>query len=130
MAEIREKRLDEDRWRSMISKIKEKHGEIPIFALIEWSYPAAPLARDIPLGVFSQYLSREEQRELIRSLDKFFKEKGIIFIYPVHGGFIGRDASKLAFSSYYKYDALAPEFQTYEQIKELIKNSQILCIYL
>jgi len=122
VAEIREKRLDEDRWRRMISKIKEKHGEIPIFALIEWSYPAAPLARDIPLGVFSQHLSREEQRELIRSLDKFFKEKGIIFIYPVHGGFIGRDATKLAFSSYYKYDALAPEFQTYEQIKELIKK--------
>ena len=122
VAEIREKRLDEDRWTRMISKIKEKYGEIPIFALIEWSYPAAPFARDIPLGVFSQQLNKEEQRELIRSLDEFFKEKGIIFIYPVHGGFIGRDAVKLAFSKYYKYDALAPEFQTYEQIKELVKK--------
>ncbi|HDM89343.1 MAG TPA: hypothetical protein ENG65_05060 [Candidatus Bathyarchaeota archaeon] len=122
VSEIREKRLDEDRWTSMISKIKEKYGEIPVFALIEWSYPAAPFARDIPLGVFSQQLNREEQRELIRRLDEFYKEKGIIFIYPVHGGFIGRDASKLAFSKYYKYDALAPEFQTYEQIKELVKK--------
>jgi len=122
VSEIREKRLDEDRWTRMISKIKEKYGEIPVFALIEWSYPAAPFARDIPLGVFSQQLNREEQRELIRRLDEFYKEKGIIFIYPVHGGFIGRDASKLAFSKYYKYDALAPEFQTYEQIKELVKK--------
>ena len=122
VSEIREKRLDEDRWTRMISKIKEKYGEIPVFALIEWSYPAAPFARDIPLGVFSQQLNREEQRELIRRLDEFYKEKGIIFIYPVHGGFIGRDAVKLAFSKYYKYDALAPEFQTYEQIKELVKK--------
>ena len=75
VAEIKEKRPDEDRWTRMISKIKEKYGEILIFALIEWSYPAAPLAQDIPLGVFSQQLSREEQRELIRSLDEFFKEK-------------------------------------------------------
>jgi len=48
-----------------------------------------------------------------------------MFIYPVHGGFIGRDAVKLAFGSYYKYDALAPEFQTYEQIKELVKEQPI-----
>ena len=80
---------------------------------------------DTPLGVFSQELTPEEQREVLWNFDEFFSEKGTIFAYPVHGGYMGRDATKLSFGKYYKYDALAPEFETYETIKQLAQGKAL-----
>ncbi len=71
---------------------------------------------------FSQELSREEAREFLRKADEFFSEKGIIFIFPVHGGDMGRlgvEVKKLSYGRFNWYDSIAPEFQTFETIKEL-----------
>jgi len=116
--EVKNKRLNEEEWKEKIRLTKEIYGqEIPIIAFIDWSF-----TRDTPLGVFSQTLTKEEANEALRNFDKFFTENGIIFAYPVHGGFMGRDATILAFGKSYKYDSLAPEFQTYETIKELAQE--------
>lgn len=115
--EVKEKRLNETKWIEKINQIRKKYDEVPIISFIDWAFTA-----DTPLGVFSQTLTKEEQKETLRSFDEFFKEKGIIFAYPVHGGYMGRDATELAFGKDYKYDALAPEFDTYETIRELAKK--------
>ena len=73
------------------------------------------------MGVYSQELSKEEQREFLKIADEFFSRKGIIFVYPVHGGFMGQDAKILSFGKLKTYDSLAPEFETYETIKSLLK---------
>ena len=40
-------------------------------------------------------------------------------MYPIHGGWMGNNATILAFDSFKVYDALAPEFNTYGTIVEL-----------
>lgn len=117
--EVRKERLDEGKWMAKINKIREKYGNVPIIAFIDWAFTA-----DTPLGVFSQELTKEEQGQVLQSFDKFFVENEIIFAYPVHGGYMGRDATKLSFGKYYKYDALAPEFETYEIIKKLARGKK------
>jgi len=74
-------------------------------------------------------LSKEEQREFLKIADEFFSRKGIIFVYPVHGGFMGQDAKILSFGKLKTYDSLAPEFETYETIKELAqsKKTELIC---
>jgi hypothetical protein len=115
--EILNKRLDENRWKRYIKKIREKFGSIPIFAFIDWASTTKT-----PLGAFSQKLSKEEQRELLEYMDEFFKKLGIVFVYPVHGGWMGNDATMLSFGKWRSYDSLAPEFKTYETIKKLTRN--------
>jgi hypothetical protein len=48
-----------------------------------------------------------------------FSKKRIIFVYPVHGGWMGDKAEIRSYGKSRVYDSLAPEFQTYETIKEL-----------
>ena len=107
--EIANRRLDTAKW-DHISKLKDR----PMFVFIDFGL------RTLPLYVFSQNLSVEEQRELLREFDMFFEERGMTFVYPLHA-LIARagDVEKLAFGKYPIYDALAPEFQTYDVIKEL-----------
>lgn len=114
---MRQKRIDETKWKGRIGKIRESYGNVPIIAFIDWTFTA-----DTPLEAFSQTLSKEEQREALMNFDEFFAENGIIFAYSVHGGYMGRDATKLAFDRYYKYDSLALEFDTYETIRKLAQN--------
>jgi len=113
--EILDKTLDSEKW----SMIKEKAGDIPIFAFIDWS-----MRDDNPLAVFSQKLTPREQGQFLRTADEFFQKKEINFIYPIHGGWMGNNAKILSFSKEFPpgfrvYDSLAPEFGTYETIKEL-----------
>jgi hypothetical protein len=116
--EIKNKKLNETAWKEKIKLTKQIYGDdIVIIAFIDWAFTA-----DTPLGVFSQVLNKEEQREALINFDKFFKENGILFAYPVHGGFMGRNATILAFGKYYKYDSLAPEFETCNTIKELAQG--------
>ena len=80
-----------------------------------------------PLYVFSQELSKKEAKEFLRKADKFFSQKGIIFIYPLHGGDMGRKKmriKKLSYSKFNWYDSLAPEFETYEMIKKLAQSKK------
>lgn len=103
-------------WEELVNLAKERLG-IPIFAMIDYGGPGRT-----DLYVFSQELSREEAREFLRKADEFFSEKGIIFIFPVHGGDMGRlgvEVKKLSYGRFNWYDSIAPEFQTFETIKEL-----------
>ncbi|MBU4246027.1 MAG: hypothetical protein KKE71_03200, partial [Nanoarchaeota archaeon] len=59
------------------------------------------------------------QSGLLQTLDDSFAKNGVNFIYPLHGGYMGPSAKRLAFGKYRNYDSLAPEFNTYETIKEL-----------
>ena len=115
--EVRNLTLDEKRWDDIVSKIKERLPDAKILAMIDWAGTT-----NTPLGVFSQELSKEEQREFLRKADEFFSKKGIIFVYPVHGGFMGQDAKILSFGKLKTYDALAPEFDTYATIKKLAQK--------
>jgi len=117
--EVREMKFDEERWDEMIGAIKEKFGEIPIIAFIDWAS-----TKNTPLGQFSQVLTKEQQNEFLRIADEFFSKKGIIFAYPIHGGWMGNDAEILSFGISKVYDALAPEFQTYNTIKELAREEE------
>jgi len=112
--------FNEELWDELVEKIKKEYG-IPIFARIDYG----GLGRT-PLYVFSQELSKKEQREFLRKADEFFSKKGIIFIYPVHGGDMGRRSlvKRLSYSRFNWYDSLAPEFETYEIIRELIQKSK------
>ncbi|RLF18077.1 MAG: hypothetical protein DRN06_02420 [Thermoprotei archaeon] len=108
--EIMRHKLDEKKWNDIV----RLRGNITTFAFLDYGN-----SENFPLFIFSQRLSTEEQKELMKEMDKFFQEHGIIFVYPLHGGFIGKGAEKLAFGKYHVYDSLAPEFQTYDAIKEL-----------
>lgn len=105
--------LDDERWES----IKEKFNGTLIIAFIDWNGGG-----DSPLGVFSQNLTPQQQRDFLVEADAFFAKKGIIFAYPVHGGTFPQSSKRLSFGKYGIYDSLAPEFQTYGTIKVLAQN--------
>jgi len=79
--------FNEKLWDSLVKKIKKAYG-IPIFARIDYSGPSRT-----QLYVFSQELSKDEAREFLRKADEFFSKMEIIFIYPIHGGDVGRGGS-------------------------------------
>lgn len=116
--EVLDKKLDNTRWEKEISVTKKIFGGTPVFAFIDWAFDESQTV------AFSQKLSKEEQREVLRTFDESFAGMGINFIYPVHGGYLGRGeiTTKLAFGKYRIYDSLAPEFETYETIKELAQK--------
>jgi len=118
--EVLNKQLDKAKWQKIVSAIKEKYGNIPIFAFIDWAFDNSQMV------MFSQRLTKEEQREVLRKFDESFTEMGINFAYPVHGGYLGRGeiTTRLAFGKYRFYDALAPEFETYETIRELAQGKK------
>jgi len=106
-------------WDKRISDIRSKLGDIPIFALLDWAS-----GTETGLGVFSQRLTSDQQRKFLRRADKFLQKRGIIFVYPVHGGYMGKNAEILSFGKFPIYDSLAPEFQTYKTIKELAQEKR------
>ncbi len=115
--EVRSLDLDEERWNKMVEIIRGKLGDIPIFAIFDYGLDNSPLA------VFSQELSKSQARNFLRIADEFLQEKGIILVYPIHGGNMGvKDVRKLSYGKYNWYDSLAPEFQTYETIRELARE--------
>lgn len=114
--EIEGKKLSESY--EKIANIRKIYGNTPVFAFIDWGIDPSPTT------VFSQTLSKEEQREVLKTLDEAFAKKGVNFIYPLHGGYLELSAKKLAFGKYRNYDSLAPEFDTYDTIKELANNKK------
>ncbi len=112
--EVMNQTFNEISWNWTISSVREKNGDIPIIAFIDWSDTS-----NTPLGAFSQNLSKENQSSFLRVADAFFQKKGVIFAYPMHGGYLGSDAQVLSFGRYPFYDALAPESDTYGTIRDL-----------
>jgi hypothetical protein len=115
--EVRELSLDGEGWDERLAAIRRVHGDIPILAFIDWASTTGT-----PLGQFSQVLSPEEQREFLRLAGAFLSARGVVFVYPVHGGWMGNDAEILSFGVSRVYDSLAPEFRTYGTIVELARG--------
>jgi len=124
--EVANKTLWEERWDTFFSKVKNRMGN-NILVLV-FMDEAAVRWQDQPLGIFSQQLSKQEQKEYLRKADAFFSEKRkernlpIVFVYPLHGGWMGNNAEILSYGKFKVYDSLAPEFETYETIKELAQR--------
>jgi hypothetical protein len=105
-------------WDERLDMIRQKAGGMPLFARIDYGG-----AGRTPLHAFSQELTMEQQREFLRKADEFYTRKGIHFIYPVHGGDMGTEnLTRKSYGKYNWYDSLAPEFQTYETIKQLAQS--------
>lgn len=114
--EIYYQKFDDQAWNNKKANIEKKLGNIPIFIFIDWADDSGQLS------VFSQKLSKEQQNDLLKMADNFFNSKGMKFIYPVHGGSTGSHATVSAYGKYKWYDSLAPEFQTYDTIKQLAQD--------
>jgi len=114
--EIENKKLDEKYWDDTITKIRTKLPNTTIFAFIDWGS-----AENSPIISFSQKLTPNEQKEMLRYMDNYFTKKNVIFIYPIHGGYLGKSVKK-SYGKYIHYDSLAPEFYIYDTIKELALN--------
>lgn len=118
--EILDKKLDNAKWEKRVENIRKVYGDIPVFAFIDWSFD------DSQTVAFSQKLTASEQREVLKNFDESFRKMGINFIYPLHGGYMGRGniTTKLASGKYRTYDSMAPEFDTYGTIKELSNSKK------
>jgi hypothetical protein len=116
--EVLNKKLDSSRWNLEIPATEKIYGETPNFAFIDWAFDSSQTV------MFSQKLSTEEQRQVLKTFDSSFTKLGVNFVYPIHGGYMGNSeiTTQLAWGKYRIYDALAPEFQTYETIKELAQG--------
>ena len=118
--EIIEKEPDDEKWKEKQSQVREKLGDAVIFTYMDWG------AQDnTPLATFSQKLTPEEQREFLNIADEFSENNGMKFVYPLHGGFMGKNAKILAMGKFPIYDSLAPEFETYKRIKELARKYKL-----
>jgi len=95
--------------------------------------------RGYTIHVFSQYLNSSQQRKFLAYLDNFLRENRVLFSYPVFGLYMGpweeNEAKILSWREvcwvnvfgeercgFPVYDSLAPEFQTYETIRELAQR--------
>jgi len=114
--EVMEGSVNLTEWREVISTIRGRTN-----ATILMVFDFGP-SDNTPLAIFSQQLTPEQQTEFLKSMGEACKELGVVPVYPVHGGCMGRDAQKLSYGKYLYYDALAPEFRTYETIKELMSG--------
>lgn len=114
--EIRNKGLDEEKWKGKISGVKQIYGNIPVYSFIDWSN------NDSQTVTFSQELDAQDQARVLENFDASFSRLGMNFIYPLHGGYMGSLSTKRSFGKYAVYDSLAPEFQTYQIIKELAQT--------
>ncbi len=113
--EILNQTMNDTAWNDAINLSKTVFGDIPFFANIDWGSDTSPMA------AFSQQLSSIQQNSFLTIASQFFKNKGIKFVYPVHGGSLGlTTANILSFGQWNWYDSLAPEFNTYSTIKQLI----------
>ena len=68
-------------------------------------------------------LTPEQQSMFIVIWNNFCNKMGFIPVFPVHGGTlgqIGKCVVRLSYGKYNKYDALAPEFNTYPVIKAIL----------
>ncbi len=111
--EVDKKQLDAQKWDAKLGGIRQAYGNIPVFAFIDWSLEASPTVS------FSQNLNSDEQKTTLQSFDDFFAQRNVNFIYPVHGGYMGKNPAKKSFGKFSTYDSLAPEFNTFGTIESL-----------
>lgn len=115
-------KIDKNAWIAERDRIRKTFGNIPIMAYIDWG------GTNGPMQVFSQMTGAKDarityQRNALTEISRGLKDIGIHFVYPVHGGDL-TTASKpiLSYEKYNRYDSKAPEFDTYNTIKEIINR--------
>ncbi|MDD3474293.1 MAG: hypothetical protein PHP08_00135 [Candidatus Dojkabacteria bacterium] len=102
-------------WDNVITTIKNKYPSTKIIGFIDWAN-----STNTPLGKFSQVLTHQQQLNFLKISKDFFNSKGITFSYPVHGGWMGAEALIKSFGTRKEYDSKAPEFNSYNTIKNLM----------
>jgi len=114
--EILNGRMNKGVWDEKLDKVRKQHSNAQIFVFFDYGFDNSPME------TFSQRLTSEKQKEFLKYADEFFAERGVILVYPVHGGSMGKNPKVLSFGKYEGYDSLVHEFQTYETIKELAEE--------
>jgi hypothetical protein len=112
--------LNDRYWSNFKKSATNKLGNVPIYVFIDWDGSA-----NVPMGVFSQNLTPAQQSAWIQNADAFFTQKGMTFVYPVHGGTFPLNSQRLSFGNFPTYDSLAPEFNTYPTIKALALKKSV-----
>lgn len=120
-AEVLAMKLNTDTWNSGLAKIRNVFGDTPIFVFLDSTDDNAPIAK------FSQKLNSVEQSQFLVTANDYYKSVGVIFSFPVHGLYLGQTATKLSFGKYRWYDSKAPEFNTYDTIRQIM-TGQIVTI--
>ncbi len=82
--EVRKMKFNEKEWDEKAKIIRDKFGNIPVFVFIDWG-----ATTQSQMGVFSQTLSKNQQKAFLKMADDFFAKRGMIFVYPIHGGSMG-----------------------------------------
>lgn len=116
--EVSDLKFNEGLWLEALSVTRGYLGQnIPIIARIDVGF------KDSPAHVFSQHLSRDRQLDFLKTMDKFLADNRVLFSFPVSGLFMGPwdlgEKKTFAFDSHPVYDSLAPEFQSFDTLKEL-----------
>ena len=121
--EVLNVKVDYGRWDEIAKLIKEKEPDSLLIIILDFG------ERDnLPLAIFSQRLSPDQQRKFLvelRNLADYLRKRyglNVAVAYPVHGPGIGAGAERLAWGKYRIYDAKAPEFDTYEVIREFLSE--------
>ena len=108
--EIRRISFDDSRWNSFIRIARSKLGrDVTLYSFIDNGG-----LDTYPMHVFSQKLTPELQKLFLIKWDNYMRSKGILPVYPLHDGVMGRTIIRKSFGKYPIYDATAPEFRTYE----------------
>jgi hypothetical protein len=100
----------QDDWTSYKRLVRDTYDhDIPILAFLDFGFGStSPLPRLARLSVMNQI-------QMLRRLNQSCKENGVVFVYPMHGGYVWLD-------NMMKYDCIAAG--TYDAIRELALSIQ------
>jgi hypothetical protein len=122
--EVEAIQLQDSWWTTTQATIAGKWPTIPVFVDIDWGNGATPMF------AFSQDLSPAQQCEFCTMADDFLAKKGMVFVYPVHGGTFqpkpedGGSGGHLCWG-FGTYDSLySPDCYTYPCIKQLAQGKK------
>lgn len=115
--DIRNVTINTTHWNNSIAEVENSIGDIPILAVIDYSYTNAA-----PLAVFAQELTSTEQKDFLKIAYSYFGSVNITFVLPLHGGSSGTGTQ--SYGKYTIYDSPAPEFSTYDTIACLLTGDR------
>lgn len=118
--EVKNLSYNTSRWDTILNGIRniEAYKSKKIYMFIDFANTI-----DTPLGQFSQVLTHDQQLQFLNISKTFCEENGMIFMYPVHGGWMMDNAPIKSFGRFNNYDSKAPEFKSYDWIKQLMLDT-------
>ena len=87
-------------WKEIVMKIGEKTNAT---ILMVFDFGSSD---DTSLAIFSQHLTLDQQRHLLKQIHDVCEKLGIVPTYPIHRGYKGSNAKILSYGKYRFYDAL------------------------